>query len=125
MLITSLCGKGSLDLNPYIPAIGHAMLESIKLLIAAGQSLKEKLVDGIKVEVTAAMNQTLHSPSITTALIPYIGYEKAAEVAAYMKEHGCDIFEANLRVSALPQAKVTEVMKPENLLRLGYSFRDL
>lgn len=125
MLITSLCGKGSLDLNPYIPAIGHAMLESIKLLIAAGKSLKENLVDSLTVEVTAALNQTLQSPSITTALIPYVGYEKATDIAAYMKENGCDIFEANAKLKVLPDEKIAEVMKPENLIRLGYSFRDL
>ncbi len=125
MLITSLCGQGSLDLNPYIPIIGHAMLESIKLLIASGKSLKENLVDGITVEVSATMKQTMHSPSVTTALIPYAGYETAAEVAAYMKENGCDIFAANAKLKVLSQDKIVEVMKPENLIRLGYSFRDL
>ena len=125
MLITSLCGQGSLDLNPYIPTIGHAMLESIKILIAAGKSLKENLVDKLAVDVSAALKQTIHSPSITTALIPHVGYDKAAEVAAYMKQNGCNVFEANAKLKVLDDEKIAEVMKPENLIRLGYSFRDL
>jgi len=38
-LITQLAGQGTLELNAYIPVIGHAMLESLKLLIAANKTL--------------------------------------------------------------------------------------
>jgi len=33
-LISGLSGQGVLDLNPYLPQIGDAMLESLSLLIA-------------------------------------------------------------------------------------------
>jgi aspartate ammonia-lyase len=42
-LITSLAAQGCLDLNAYLPVIGHSLLESIKLLIAATQTLTKGL----------------------------------------------------------------------------------
>ena len=41
----------------------------------------------------------IFSPSVTTALTPYIGYHKAAEIAQLMKEKQMDIFEAKQRDS--------------------------
>ncbi len=92
MLISNLCGQSNLELNAYIPIIGHALLESIKLLISANQSLYNKLLPGLSVNSEISYQQLIHSPTITTALIPYIGYHKATEIALYMKNHHVDIF---------------------------------
>jgi len=124
VLITSLCAQGTLDLNPYLPMIGHAVLESIKLLTAVGKSLKENLIDDLHVETTAAFEQMLFSPSVTTALITYIGYEKASEIAAYMKQNKCDVYKACASLRILTEGQIATILKPELLLQLGYSFRD-
>ena len=123
MLISSLCGQGNLDLNAYLPLIGHALLDSLNLLIAADKSIHEKLFSVMKVQESDALQKLMHSPTITTALIPYINYENATALATYMKQHDCNILEANKALSTVDHDKLVTLLKPENLLKLGYSLK--
>ncbi len=125
MLVTSLCGQGTLELNAYLPVIGNAILESLNLLIACNITLLENLFDGIALNEDVAYNKLISSPSVTTALIPYIGYHKAAEVAAIMKRRKLDIFEANDQLKAVDGDKLKIILQPGNLLKLGFSIDDL
>lgn len=124
MLISDLAGQGVLDLNAYIPTIGHALLDSLKLLVAANHSLSNFLLDGLQVDVEKTEAQLLHNPSVTTALLPIIGFNKAAILANEMRQKDIDIFEANRVCQLLPDETLREAVKPENLLRLGYSLKD-
>jgi aspartate ammonia-lyase len=65
------------------------------------------------------------SPSISTALIPYIGYHKAAGLARLMKEDCLDIFEANRILKTIDEKKLEMILKPGNLLKLGFSLDDI
>ena len=125
MLISNLSAQGCLDLNAYLPVIGHALLESLKLLIAANDSLCANLFTGLKVNADAAMEKLYHSPSVTTALSPFIGYHKSAEIAYKMKEEGVDIFAANAKLKLIDQNKLKELMQPQKLLQTGFSMKDL
>jgi aspartate ammonia-lyase len=123
-LITSLCAQGCLDLNAYLPIIGHAMIESLKLLLAADETAKNNLFTGLKINSKVAESRLFHSPAITTALSPYIGYHKAAELANEMKDSKSDIFAANQKLQLLDENRLKEILEPQNLLRMGYSIRD-
>ena len=125
MLISSLSGQGCLELNAYLPLIGDALIESLKLLIACNKTLLSNLFDGITVSETTGYNALMHSPSLTTALSPYIGYHKAAEIANLMKEKGYDIFTANAELKILDNDKLKHIVQPGNLLKLGFSLEDL
>jgi aspartate ammonia-lyase len=125
MLITNLCALGCLELNAYLPTIGHAMIESLKLLIAANNSIKHNLVEGIVINEGKAIENLLKSPSVVTALLPYIGYQKAEQLAIEMKKTGLDIFEVNNRLQLIGKHKLEEILKPENLLQEGFSINDI
>ena len=125
ILITGLCGQGCLELNAYIPVIGMALLESIKLLIACDQTLKKNLWEGLTVNASASSGQLIFSPVLTTALIPYIGYHKATELAKLMKSKGISIYEANKETGMMNEEKLTEVLSPGNLLKMGYALSDV
>jgi aspartate ammonia-lyase len=125
ILVASLCGQGSLELNSYLPVIGHALLESIKLLIACNYSIKNNLIEGIKIDTGIAMQKVLFSPSTATALLPYIGYNKASELASYMRKNKKNIFEANNDLKLLSEEKLVEILKPEKLVQGGFLLNDL
>ncbi len=125
VLITSLSAQGCLDLNAYIPLIGHSLIESIKLLSAADQSLTENMVEGIHIDSGAAESRLLLSPSVTTALVPYIGYNSAAKLSAMMKEKRINIIEANERLNVIDSGHLREILTPHNLLRLGFSLKEI
>lgn len=124
MLISSLAGQGVLDLNAYIPTIGHALLDSLKLLISANQTLAQHLLVGIEIDAEKSEKQLLCNPSITTALLPLIGFNKAAILAKEMRQNHLNIFEANQKVKLVENEKLKEIAQPQNLLKLGYSFRE-
>jgi aspartate ammonia-lyase len=125
MLISSLCAQGCLDLNAYLPVIGHSIIESLKLLISANTSLKNNLLAGLQIDSQKSELKVYKSSSIVTALSPYIGYHKAAELAQYMKEHNCDVFAANNNLQFIENVKLKEILQPGNLLKLGFSIKEI
>jgi aspartate ammonia-lyase len=125
VLVSNLCGQGCLELNAYIPSIGNAVLNSLSLLIAANKSFCQNCLTGITVNSTVAEQILLHSPSITTALIPYIGYHKATELALNMKQNKTDIFTANKELGMFDEEKLKTLLSPDNLTKLGFSIKDL
>ncbi len=125
MLISNLSGQGNLDLNAYLPIIGNALLESIKLLIAANKTLSENLISGIEIDKEKAKNKFYKSPSITTALSPYIGYNKASLLSKEMRKYECTIFEANKKLDLINNKKMETILQTQNLLKSGFSIKDL
>jgi aspartate ammonia-lyase len=125
MLISSLSGQGCLELNPYLPVIGSAMIESLKLLISADITLLYNLFNGLEINDTTGYNALMKSPSVTTALIPYIGYHKAGTLAKLMKEKHIDIFEADSILNVIGENRIKAIISPSNLLKLGFSLDDL
>jgi aspartate ammonia-lyase len=120
-LITNLCAQGCLDLNAYLPGIGHAFIESLKLLIACNESIRSSLVNGLEVNGEKAKDNLLTSPSITTALLPYIGYNSAAALAREMKTFHISILEANKKLKVMEDSRLLQILEPQNLLKEGFT----
>lgn len=119
-LVSALAGQGHLELNAYIPQIGDAILDSLEILINANRSMVENLLKGVKIDSKEATAKLFSSPAICTALIPYIGYHKSGELAAYMHKNKVSIFEANNKLQLIEQVKLKQITEPSNLLKLGY-----
>ncbi|OFX67497.1 MAG: aspartate ammonia-lyase [Bacteroidetes bacterium GWE2_29_8] len=125
ILISGLCAQGCLELNAYIPIIGHSLIDSLKLLIGADETVRSNLFEGLEVNTNLAESNLFKSPAISTALVPYIGYNNAAIIAKEMKGSNIDIFAAN-KIHNLIETKLLEdILKLDNLLKLGYSLKDI
>jgi fumarate hydratase class II len=72
---------GSFELNVMQPMLARNLLESIRLLANVSRLFADRCVDGIEADVQRCLEYAESSPSIVTALNPYIGYEEAAIVA--------------------------------------------
>ena len=123
--IATLSSKGCLELNAYLPEIGTAMLESLKLLISMNRAFEEKLLIGLKVHEEIASRKLFRSPAVTTALSPLIGYNRAAELASQMKKDRQDIFDANKVLGIIEPKKLKKLMEPGNLLKKGFTINDI
>jgi len=124
IMISNLSGQGCLELNAYLPSIGHALLDSIKLLIAANNTLAENLFKELSIQSNSTEENVLYNPSVATALSPYIGYHEAAKLAKEMKKNSCTILEANNKFEMLSNDKLKELITPEELLKLGFILSD-
>jgi aspartate ammonia-lyase len=125
LLISSLSGQGCLELNAYLPVIGVAVIESLNLLISSDYTLLDNLFIGLEINESAGYDSLMKSPSVTTALIPYIGYHKAGELAKLMKDSKIDIFKAESLIHLVGEKKLKTILEPSNLLKLGFSLDDL
>ena len=72
--------QGQFELNVRVPLIARNLLQSIKLLTSATTLLAEKCVDGIEANEEVLTRNGESTPAIATALNPYIGYDKGAEI---------------------------------------------
>lgn len=124
-LISSLAGQGCLELNAYLPEIGSAMLESLKLMISMNKSMKNRMLEGIEIDEDKSRSRLYRSPAVTTALSPLIGYHKAAELAKTMSSEKVNIFEANEMLGLLDQELLKKSMEPDQLLKKGFTMNDL
>jgi aspartate ammonia-lyase len=125
ILISSLCGQGTLELNAYLPVIGCSVIESLNLLISCNITLLNNLFSGLVINESAGYQALIQSPSVTTALTPHIGYNKAAQLAKLMKEDQINIFEANKILNLIENNKLKSILKPGNLIKLGFTLDEI
>jgi fumarate hydratase class II len=72
--------EGNFELNVRVPLIARNLLESIRLLAATGRAFAEKCIDGIQANEDGCHRSAEATLAAATALNPYIGYDKAAEI---------------------------------------------
>jgi fumarate hydratase class II len=72
--------QGHFELNVFVPMIARNLLDSIKLLASASRLLAEKCVDGIEANREQCERYAELTLSAATALNPYIGYDRGAEI---------------------------------------------
>jgi fumarate hydratase class II len=72
--------QGNFELNVRVPLIARNLLESIRLLSSTAKAFAEKCVDGIKANEDGCHQSAESTLAAATALNPYIGYDKAAEI---------------------------------------------
>ncbi|HET9720448.1 MAG TPA: class II fumarate hydratase [Solirubrobacteraceae bacterium] len=78
--ITLAGSQGNFELNVRVPLIARNLLESIRLLSTTARVFAEKCVDGIRANEEGASRSAESTLAAATALNPYIGYDKAAEI---------------------------------------------
>lgn len=101
--ITIAGASGNFELNVFKPLIAHNFSQSVRLLADSIASFEQYCARGIEANrsrLTELMEQSL---MLVTALVPHIGYDRAAEIANYAHHHGC-----TLKESAITLGYVTE-----------------
>jgi fumarate hydratase, class II len=72
--------QGQFELNVRVPLIARNLLESIRLLANTATIFAEKCVDGISANEAGCAHSAEATLAAATALNPYIGYDKGAEI---------------------------------------------
>ncbi len=80
--------QGHFELNVFVPLLARNILDSIKLLAAASRLFADKCVDGIEAQRENAERYAELTLSAATALNPYIGYDRAAEIVKEASSSG-------------------------------------
>ena len=110
---------GNLELNVMLPVMGRNLLESIRLLAAVSRAFADKCIAGIEPDVERCRTYALSSPSIGTALNPYIGYEEAAKVIKASVAEGKDLRTVVLERGLMTEEEVDRALDVEAMTRGG------
>jgi fumarate hydratase class II len=79
--ITMAGSQGQLQLNAYKPVIIVNLLSSVQLLGDACESFRVNCIAGLEVDLQRQAELADRSLMLVTALVPVIGYDKAAQIA--------------------------------------------
>ncbi|HEY8477762.1 MAG TPA: aspartate ammonia-lyase, partial [Chloroflexota bacterium] len=110
---------GNFELNTMMPGMARALLESIELLARAVEAFRTKTVEGIEANRDRCRELLERNPSIATALNPYIGYERAAQVAKEAAARGESVRAVLERLGWLPREQLDEVLNVRAMTEPG------
>jgi len=97
--------QGQFELNVYKPLIAYDVLDSLHLLADAMASLRVHCIEGIEVDAERPRSMVAHSLMGVTALVPYIGYDRAARIARHAHDHRLELRQAALDVGGVSAAE--------------------
>jgi len=123
MTVTLACEAGQLELNVMEPVIGFSLFQSINMLRRACLTLADKCVSGITANRERCREMVEHSIGLVTALNPFIGYEKSAEIAKEAMKTGGSVYEIVLEKGYLSREELDDILKPENMVKPRYVHR--
>ena len=114
--ITFCSSNGNFELNTMLPVMAHNILESISLLTSSTRIFEEKLIVGLEAN-TEKLDENIQKNSIlVTALVPKIGYDKAAEVAKEAVSKNVTIKEILVEKALIPESEIDELLDVEKLI---------
>lgn len=110
---------GQLELNVMMPVMAHNLLESIALLEAAVAAFARRGLRGIRADAARCRFYFERSPTLATALVPILGYARAAEMAKESIRTGRTIAALAIESGLLKPGEVRRVLDPRRLTRPG------
>jgi len=119
---TTVCtaaDAGQLELNVMMPVIAWNSLHSSAILRESMLALRTRCVAGIEADVERCRELMDRSTAVATALSPYIGYAKTAEIAKDSVKTGRPIRELVLERGLLDSTKLDEILSADAMTRPG------
>jgi len=113
--ITVAGASGSFELNVAMPVIARNLLESIRLLSTSCAVLAERCVDGITADAERMRRYAESSPSVSTPLNKFVGYEAASKIAKQALAEGATIRETVIAMGYVERGELTEEQLDEAL----------
>jgi len=106
---------GNLELNTFMPLIAHELLGSIRLLANATRQFAEHCVAGIDADTARCADLVERSLALVTALVPAIGYDRAAALAKRSAATGRTLRELCLEENLLPADRLDALLDPRSM----------
>ncbi|WP_238917209.1 aspartate ammonia-lyase [Clostridium sp. YIM B02555] len=110
--ITMAAEAGQLELNAFEPVLFHNLFESIETLENATTTLIDNCILGITANEDRCKELLNSSVGIVTALCPYIGYKKSADIAKISLKTGTSIKELVLNEGILTSSELDAILDP-------------
>jgi aspartate ammonia-lyase len=103
---------GQLELNVMMPTMAYNILQSTTILANMLRQFNDRCVSGITANVDRCNFYAQSTVSLATALNPYIGYAKAAEIVKESIATGKSIIEIARSKKLLSEEEIAEILDP-------------
>jgi aspartate ammonia-lyase len=110
---------GQLELNVMMPVIAHNVLLSMTILANAARVFADKTVRGIEANEEMCSYWVERSAALATALMPHIGYARAAEISKQSVKEGVLIRDLVKRENVLPAEQIDDVLDLRKMTEIG------
>lgn len=115
-VITMANSLGQLELNAYMPLIIYKMVDSVKILSKGLNSFNLHLVRGLVANEEKIKENLDKSLMLVTSLSPYIGYDKASELAKFAHLNKVSLREANAKLGFVTDDDFIKIVDPEKMV---------
>ena len=122
--ITMAAEAGQLELNAFEPIIFYCLFQSIDTLGYAVQTFVDNCVTGITANETRCRYFVENSVGIITAICPYVGYQKAAEIAKEAIKTGESVKKLIIEQGILTEEQMDEILDPVQMTEPGISGKE-
>ena len=122
--ITMAAEAGQLELNAFEPIIFYCLFQSIDTLGYAVQTFVDNCVTGITANETRCRYFVENSVGIITAICPYVGYQKAAEIAKEAIKTGESVKKLIIEQGILTEKQMDEILDPVQMTEPGISGKE-
>ena len=109
--------SGNFELNVFKPLLAHNFLQSIRLLADGMASFDRHCVRGIMANRKRIGELMERSLMLVTALVPHIGYDKAAEIARRASREGTTLKDAALALGHVTADQYENWVMPEAMTK--------
>jgi len=106
---------GQLELNVMMPTMAYSVLQSITISTNMLRQFTDKCIAGITANEKRCNFYVQATVSLATALNPYIGYAKAAEIAKEAVASGRSIIEIAREKKLLSEKEIGEILDPARM----------
>ena len=110
---------GQLELNVMMPVIAHNILLAMRILTNTATVFTEKCVVGIEANREMLAYWVERSAALATALMPHIGYAKAAELSKQSVNEGVLVRDMVKRDKLLPAEEIDDVLDLRKMTEIG------
>ena len=114
--ITFSSSHGNFELNTMLPVMAHNLLESIHLLSTGTDVFEKKLIKDLEPNTEKLEENIQRNSILVTALVPEIGYDKAAEIAKEAISKSKTIKDVLLEKQLLSEKQIDEILGIEKLI---------
>jgi len=113
----SLSGlSGNFELNVMMPVMAYNILQSIELLSNGIRAFDEQCLAGLKADEQRCKDLLEQSLALVTALVPEIGYDRAAELAKEAHKTGKTLRELAL-ADGIPATTLDRLLDPARMTK--------
>jgi aspartate ammonia-lyase len=117
LTVTLAAEAGQLQLNVFEPVIAFNLFQSVDMLTQSMIVLRERCIVGVSANRDWIRASLERSIGIVTALVPYIGYERATAVAREALDTDRGVYELVLEKEWLSREELEEILSPDTMTR--------